>query len=861
MQRRMLRLTPHHRGIISFFSCCIIAASVTAVMGITNQRAALIQTSGCLTPEMSIPQRAAVRDLSVADYTLLTDVVQIDPREYCRQDTQALLHAVSYAKKREAAVARRQQQGIWAQVEYAYETWQGEDPDAEAAPPDPEYFRLRLQDEHGVIPADGIARARAQIAVLRQNQAARTAGISRTTWKNLGPGNIGGRIRALVIHPTTPAIMYAGGVAGGVWKTINAGKTWQHLDDYMSSIAVTGLAIDPNDVRTVYAVTGEENGNLGAVGGDGVFVTHDAGATWAQLPSTDNGRFAYQTRILAVNHAGSTILHVVAHGGVATSTDAGATWTWGTLVGGADLGIMTNGPFDLDVSPTDPNTLLMAGDGKIWRSTDGALTWTESTGLPNPAGHIQVAIAKSNPAIVYASVDRDGGSIYKSIDGGVTFTYVSNPQHLSSQGWYAATIWVDPTDARRLMFGGLYMYRSANGAKSWARISSDNTLDFTLHPDLHLIVPDPKFNGTTNLRVYVVGDGGVYRANNYRTVGQNFGWTSLNHTLAVTQFYSVTGNASTGRIVGGTQDNGVNVGGLTNTETWTDMFGGDGGSVAIDPTNPSVLYTEYVHLGNLSRCGWSLGSCDEINGQFWEFWDKAPQYTIDDSKTGRALWIAPFRLDPNNSNTFLAGGASLWRTKNVKATVTMTKGPVWQNIKPAPSDTTGDYISAIAIAKGSSDTVWVGDAAGGIWKSTNGTAAAASITWTNVGAALPDRFVSDIEILPSDRNTVFVTFGGFSADNVWKTTDGGTTWSAASGTGATALPALPVYTVALHPTQAGWIYVGTELGVYGSEDSGTTWQLTSEGPANVPVYELNWMGKKLLAGTYGRGVFITTTNN
>jgi hypothetical protein len=270
---------------------------------------------------------------------------------------------------------------------------------------------------------------------------------------------------------------------------------------------------------------------------------------------------------------------------------------------------------------------------------------------------------------------------------------------------------------------------------------------------------------------------------------------------------------------------------------------------------------EYTYLQYLCRRTLTT-ECVPINGlkNDWET-PKATKYQLGDSITGKALFSAPYTLDPNNANTMLAGGASLWRSTNIKATVTNTVGPIWAVIKKPSGTTYGDYISAIAVAKGASNQIWVGNAKGGVWKTSKGTAAAASVTWTSYDAKLPNRFVSDIEIDATNANIVYITFGGYAATNVWKTTDGGTTWAAATGTGVTALASLPVWSIAINPTNSAWLYAGTELGVFTSEDSGATWQSVTDGPANVPVYDLSWMGNTLLAATHGRGIFKSDTNN
>ncbi len=165
-------------------------------------------------------------------------------------------------------------------------------------------------------------------------------------------------------------------------------------------------------------------------------------------------------------------------------------------------------------------------------------------------------------------------------------------------------------------------------------------------------------------------------------------------------------------------------------------------------------------------------------------------------------------------------------------------------------------IGAIAVAPGNSDVIWVGHNNGDVFTTSNGTSPTPN--WTQIstgGAPLPRRFVTRFAIDPNDSKTVYVTFGGYSAGNVWKTTDGGATWKDATGSGATQLPQAPVYSIAIHPKQSKYLYVGTEVGIFTSEDGGATWSLPHDGPANVSVNELFFSGTTLYAATFGRGLY------
>ena len=222
-----------------------------------------------------------------------------------------------------------------------------------------------------------------------------------------------------------------------------------------------------------------------------------------------------------------------------------------------------------------------------------------------------------------------------------------------------------------------------------------------------------------------------------------------------------------------------------------------------------------------------------------------------------ANFIAPFVLDPNDPDTMLAGGRSLWRSNNVKSGF-----PSWSAVKGPGTD----RISAIAVAPGNSDIIWVAQNNGEIYKTANGTAGTPA--WTVVddnGATnpIPDRYVTRIVIDPDDDDVVYLSLGGFTTGNLAKTVDGGVTWTNLTGAGPTRLPNVPIRGIARHPTQATWLYVGTEVGVFASDDGGATWSTNDFGPAAVSVDEVVFMhnSKRLLVATHGRGLFTIPIGN
>jgi hypothetical protein len=605
-----------------------------------------------------------------------------------------------------------------------------------------------------------------------------------------------------------------GSVGGGIWKTVDGGVSWVALNDFMTSLAVGCMAIDPTNPNVLYVGTGEGIFNEDALRGAGVFKTTDGGATWTQLSSTNDSNWFYVNRI-AISPSNSQILLAATNSGIWRSTDGGATWSNRSFTR----------VFDIDFNPADGSQCVASGDFNARYSTDGGLSWTEATGLPS-SGRIELAYARSNPSIVYASVDTNDGELYASGDGGHSFLLRNAATNYfngggGSQGWYDSALWVDPTNPNILMVGGIWVWRSTDGGGTLTQVGS-------LHADQHVIVESPQFNGTSNRIVYFGNDGGIYRTSD-AYAGQPV-MTELNNNLGVTQFYGGAGNATSGRIIGGTQDNGT-LYYSGNTETWSEAAGGDGGWCAADPTDPNFFYGEYQWLQVHRSTNGGLTS-------------NAIYHNLPEAGTGTSNFIAPLVLDPNNPNTLFAAGRGLWRSTNAKTT---TAPPTWTLIKGSVSVP----ISAVAVAKGNSDIIWVGHNNGNVYFTTTGTSASPSWTRADLdSSALPNRYCTRITIDPTNSSRVYATFGGFNSGNVWRT-DNGTTWTNITGN----LPNAPVYTLAVWQQKPSNLYVGTEVGIFASDNGGQSWSPSNDGPTNCSVDELFWMNDTLVAATHGRGMF------
>jgi hypothetical protein len=663
------------------------------------------------------------------------------------------------------------------------------------------------------------------------------AGISSGAWTSLGPTNIGGRIRSIAIHPTQINKVWVGSVSGGLWLSSNYGLGgWAPVNDFMANLSISSIVISPSNTNVMFAGTGEGFLNPDAVRGAGVFKSTDGGVTWAALASTNplNNAAWYYVNRLAIHPTNGDILLAATNNGVYRSADGGATWSLRTP---ANVRYA-----DVDFDPLDGNRAIIApgsfGGGPLSFSMDGGISWIPSS-MP-AMSRVEIAYSRQ-PGWVYASVDTNPpgtfnatGSIYRSVDGGANWTQSSAPLHLGTQGAYSNAIWVDPTNFLHVMFGGIDLYRSYDAGTSWVKMSN-GTKPASPHSGHHAIVspPLPYFNNNTYPVAYFGTDGGIYRAGDINYVSSLYGWDNLSYGLSITQFNGGAGHGGTnGHIIGGTQGNGSLVYGGTGTG-WSVVQAGDAGFSAIDPGDGNYIYGEGSRL-QIHRSTNGSGPPTSIHAGI-----------VDAGST--ANLVAPFVLDPNNPNTLIAGGRSVWRSTNAKAAA-----PGWSAILGATGDGSfATYASRLAVARGNSNLIWVGKNNGSLWKTINGTAGVPA--WAQKGAGItPARMVLSILIDKDANNTVYVGFGGYSNQNLWKTTDGGDTWTSI-GTG---LPPSPVRAIERYPDLPDNLYVGTEVGIFTSEDGGATWTTTNDGPANVSVEHLFWYGPTtLVATTHGRGMF------
>lgn len=721
-------------------------------------------------------------------------------------------------------------------------------------------------------------------------------------WAFLGPGNVGGRTRALVIDKTNTQVMYAGAVAGGVWKSINGGGSWAPLADFLPNIAVNSLVMDPNNNQILYAGTGEGYFNGDAVRGNGIFKTTDGGNTWTQLAVTNNNADFFYVNKLAMN-AASTRIYAATRTGIFRSIDGGS--TWGKVLDATAV----NGCMDVKVQTDRPLARVFAACGTltnpgfISRAADSSGTQTWSTVFsPANMGRTSLALAPSNQSIMYAmsaSNTTTGNyqqgllAVYRSGDSGTTWTTQvtnTNPTLLNTllltnpieanltqcgfgtstfaftQGWYDNILAVDPANPNTVWAAGIDVFRSTDAGQNWGLASywwAPTNFSVYSHADHHVLLFDPNYNGTSNQILYDGNDGGLFRTNN--AVSGNVGttqaqicgnplapspvaWTNLNNSYGVSQFYYGVPYPDGTQYFGGLQDNGTQRGtdgGGPNA--WTTLIGGDGGAVAVNPGNINMLWGE-----NTNR---SMQRSVNGGGSFAAFVSGITE------ASGNFLFIAPLVQDPTNATNMWTGGATIWRT--TQATANPTVGNIWT----AASIFLNERVASIGVAPTDSNTVYVGmsnsaSPGGIIYHNTAALSATGATTWSS--ATPRTGYVAGLAVDPTTASTAYAVYSTFGGTHVWKSIDTGATWQPLDGTVPNTVPNIPVHTIVVNPSNNQKLYIGTDLGVFVSTDGGQNWFVENNLQLpNVIVDSLAWNRTgtiQLFAFTHGRSAWKVTPN-
>ncbi|MGH2570688.1 MAG: T9SS type A sorting domain-containing protein [bacterium] len=672
------------------------------------------------------------------------------------------------------------------------------------------FYEQRLVD--GQAPARG---ARWEVW-RRKNERAAELGIEpRAAWFEIGPTNLSGRILDIAFDPANASVVYVGSASGGLWKSTDGGDTWSTTTDELPTLAIGGVRVSPFDSDVVIIATGEGTFNADRVGGIGILKSTDAGQTWNPTSLSHAVDSGTGFHCLEVNPSTGTWL-AGANDGLWRSTDEGDTWT---EVAGA------TSYFDVKWNPG--LTHVYTASGSVWGgvqirvSTDDGLSWsTLSSGLP-AAGNCsktKLAVTPAQPAWIYAHIVSASSygtlGVYRSTNDGASWSARNTSVNMAGgQGWYNATIVVDPNDANRVVAGGVQNYLSTNGGTSFSETGDGYGLgtQTALHWDHHVALYEPGSSSD----LWVGTDGGVWKSTN-----DGADWLSRREGIGTYQFYDIcVAQSDAADVLGGTQDNGVP--GRVGTSDWfTSNLFADGMVCNVDPTDERVVYAEW-------QGGNHVKSTD--GGGSW--------FDIQSGISGGGLWVTPVDLDPNDPlHLWTESSQGMWRTTNGGASWTQrgTHSASWISISPVDGN-----------------VVWsVEGSARPRYTTNDGT------SWTqaaNYGFATGGS-ATKVHAHPADASTAFVTFSGYSAGaHVARTTNLGASWTNVTGD----LPPQPVNTMVVDPqTTSDW-YLGTDVGVWKSTNGGASWVPFDTALPNAVVSDLEIRDgeRKLVAGTYGRGAW------
>jgi hypothetical protein len=620
-------------------------------------------------------------------------------------------------------------------------------------------------------------------------------------WASIGPtliddGALGsiGRIHSIAVDPAAPTTLYAGGPNCGIWKTADGGSTWIPVGDSLPSLALAALAVDPVRSTRVYAV----------LEGEGFFRSDDGGAFWT-LVSNDFGTPKGEG-VLLVDPATPSVLYLTSYSGLYRSTDSGATWT-----------LVKSGPVeDVAMDPSSPATLFAAllSNG-VYKTTTGGVggdaDWPKLSGLP-ASGFTRVTLAAcaAAPNIVYAGLSGNPFRLFRSTDGSTFQLRYTAPGSI-----YNPWLGVDPDDPSIVYLLSADFQRSTDGGASFASVG----------PNFHecqKFAADPVAPGV----IYVGRDNGLFRSTD-----QGASFTQIGGGIANVEFYDGALGATDPKLmIGGAQDNGTTKYDGTST-VWKQIQGGDGGTVAIDPTNAQILYAMGQYASSITR---STNGGSSFSG----FAAGLPQ--------GSVCFNLQFLVHPTIHTTLLAACTSLWRITSPTET--------WTSIFTAH-----DSIVRAAVEP-SVDLYYAGSNGGRLYAGPSGGA------WQQVFAHPDQAAVTALAVDPDDHDLLYATFNGSSGGRVYRMTRTSPAPSSLAAADITSnLPVgLVVNTIAVDRMAPFTVYVGTNRGVYRGRPAkgGWSWNRYGSGMplANVRDLEVHPTSGVLRASTHGRSAYEVYTD-
>jgi photosystem II stability/assembly factor-like uncharacterized protein len=694
--------------------------------------------------------------------------------------------------------------------------------------------------------------------------------------RNIGPAINGGRIADIAFHPENGNIWYVAVGSGGVWKTTNAGTTWEPIFDDQPSYSIGSVAIDPNRSNIVWVGTGENVGGRHVGFGDGVYKSTDGGATWTNMGLEASEHIS----TILVHPEDSDVVWVSAQGplwnkggdrGLYKTTDGGATWTK-TLGDDAWTGVT-----DLVMDPRDPDVLYAAtwqrhrtvaaylggGPGSgIHKSTDGGETWKElTTGLPTSnLGKIGLAISPQRPDTVYAAItlDRRTGGVFMSTDSGESWAKMSDAVAGGTGPHYYQELYASPHHHGHLFLVSNYTLVSGDHGATFERMNVENK-----HVDDHAIAfrpDDPNY-------ILFGCDGGLYETYDYMK-----SWRFIDN-LPIMQYYkiSVDDTRPFYNVYGGTQDNGSNGGpsrtdaehGIRNADWFKTLFA-DGHDSATDPENPQIIYAE-TQQGGLYRVDRTTGEQVYIQPQAGEGEDFE-----------RFNWDAPIEISPHRPTRLYFASQRVWRTDDrgdswtpISGDLTrdqerialpiMSRQQSWDNPWDVLAMSNYNTITSLAESPLEEGLIYAGTDDGLLQVTEDGGETWRRIDLEDVGGVPATAFVNDIKADLFDPNTVYVAldnhkYGDFRPYLI-KSTDRGQSWTSITGD----LPGRHlVWRLVQDDVNADLLFAATEFGVFFTVDGGAEWVELEGGAPTIAFRDITIQRRHgdLVAGSFGRGIYI-----
>jgi photosystem II stability/assembly factor-like uncharacterized protein len=698
-------------------------------------------------------------------------------------------------------------------------------------------------------------------------------------YRLIGPA-VGGRVSRSAGVPGDPLTYYAATASGGVWKSSDGGSNWKPIFDDQPTASIGSIAVALSDPNVLYVGSGEANirGNVAA--GNGIYKSTDAGQTWQHVWNQE-GQIG--TMIVHPKNPDIAFAAVLGHAfgpnperGVYRTTDGGKNWQRVLFSKAAPSDA---GASDICFDPSNPRILfagfwetrrrpwelVSGGPGSgLYMSRDGGDTWKQLTGkedqpdgtpgkgLPEGNwGKVGVAVAPSDPRRIYALIEADKGGLYRSDDGGQTWQRVNAGHYLRQRSWYYSTITVDPKNADVVWCPQVPMLKSIDGGKTFKRVKGLH------HGDNHDLWIDPR----NPKRMIGSNDGGV-------DISLDGGETWFSPSLPIAQFYHIAvDNDTPYHVSGAMQDlgtaegpsNSLSAGGINNCH-WHEVGGGEAGFTAHDPNDPNIVYAgEYG--GYISRYDHRTGQARNIS-----IYPFNPSGHGGDDLHYRFQWTAPILVSPHDPKVIYHASNVLFKTTDGGAHWTAISPDLTRNDKskqkwsggPITGDNTGveiyDTIFALAESPRQKDLLWAGSDDGLVHLSRDG-----GKTWANVTPKeIPEwATVSGIDASPFDAGTAYVAVDAHRLDHtrpyLFKTSDFGKTWTNL----AENLPGdVYLHAVREDPKRKGMLYVGSERGVAYSTDDGASWQQLKLNLPTVAVHDLIVKNNDLVVGTHGRSVWI-----